>query len=88
MDQGLSEPEFNGDLVYKLKKIDGSHKFSAQLIKISSRYKKIGYNINVLQQTALGGQPNHGFPLLLHAGGSDFRHYDGFDLKNYLLIRW
>ena len=40
LDQGLSEPGFNGDLVYKLKKIDGSHKFSAQLIKISSRYKK------------------------------------------------
>ena len=26
--------------------------FSAQLIKIISHYKKIGYNINVLQQTA------------------------------------
>ena len=33
--QGLSEPDFYGDLVYKL-----------------SHYKKIGYNINVLQQTA------------------------------------
>ena len=30
--QGLSEPEFYGDLVYKLKKIVGSHNFSAQLI--------------------------------------------------------
>ena len=33
----------------------------------------------------LGGQSNHGwqlcFPLLLHAGGSDFRLYDGSDLK-------
>ena len=38
--QGLSEPDFYGDLVYKLK------------IKIISHYKKIGYNINVLQQTA------------------------------------
>ena len=26
--------------------------FSAQFIKIISHYKKIGYNINVLQQTA------------------------------------
>ena len=43
---GLSEPEFYGDLVYKLKKIVGSNNFSAQFIK------KIGYNINVLQQTA------------------------------------
>ena len=46
--QGLSEPDFYGDLVYKLKKIVGS----AHFIKIISHYKKIGYNINVLQQTA------------------------------------
>ena len=50
--QGLSEPEFYGNLVYKLKKIVGSNNFSAQSIKIISHYKKIGYNINVLQQTA------------------------------------
>ena len=50
--QGLSEPEFYGELVYKLKKIVGSNNFSTQFIKINSRYKKIGYNINVLQQTA------------------------------------
>ena len=39
-------------MVYKLKKIVGSNNFSAQFIKIISHYKKIGYNINVLQQTA------------------------------------
>ena len=51
--QGLSEPEFYGDLVYQLlKTIVGSNNFSAQFIKIISHYKKIGYNINVLQQTA------------------------------------
>ena len=50
--QGLSEPEFYGNLVYKLKKIIGSNNFSAQFIKIISHYKKIGYSINVLQQTA------------------------------------
>ena len=50
--QGLSEPDCYGDLVYKLKKIVGSNNFSAQFIKIISHYKKIGYNINVLQQTA------------------------------------
>ena len=49
--QGLSEPEFYGDLVNKLKKIVDSYNFSAQFIKIISHYKKIGYNINVLQQT-------------------------------------
>ena len=50
--QELLEPEFYGDLVYELKKIVGSSNFSAQFIKIVSHYKKIGYNINVLQQTA------------------------------------
>ena len=33
-------------------KIVGSYNFSVQFIKIISHYKKIGYNINVLQQTA------------------------------------
>ena len=50
--KGLSEPDFYGDLVYKLKEIVDSNKFSAQFIKIISHYKKIGYNINLLQQTA------------------------------------
>ena len=35
-----------------MKKIVGSNNFSAQFIKVISHYKKIGYNINVLQQTA------------------------------------
>ena len=39
-------------LVYKLKKIVGSNNFSAQFIEIVFHYKMIGYNINVLQQTA------------------------------------
>ena len=38
--------------MYKLKKIVGFDNFSAQFIKIFSHYKKIGYNINVLQETA------------------------------------
>ena len=50
--QGLLEPEFYGDLVFTLKKIVGSNNFSSQFIKIISHYKKIGYNINVLQQTS------------------------------------
>ena len=50
--QGNSESKFYGDLVYKLKKIVGSNNFSTHFIKISSHYKMIGYNINVLQQTA------------------------------------
>ena len=38
--QGLSEPAFYGDLVYKLKKIDGSNNISTQFIKIIAHYKK------------------------------------------------
>ena len=51
--QGLSEPEFYGDLVYKFRK-----KLLVKMIfliiskKIIVRYKKIGYNIDVLRQTA------------------------------------
>ena len=44
-------PKLTGDLVHKLK-IVGSNYFSAQFIKMVSRYKKFGYNITVLQQTA------------------------------------
>ena len=47
-----SEPESYGDLKYKLKKIVGSNQFSAQYVKKSFHCKKIGYNINVLQQNA------------------------------------
>ena len=36
--QGLSEPDFYGDLLYKLKKIVGSNNYSAQFIKIISHY--------------------------------------------------
>ena len=76
--QGLSEPDFYGDLVYKLKKMFGSNNFSTQFIKIID--------------CMFGGQPNHGwqlcFPLLLHAGGSDFRLYEGSDIKTYLLLGW
>ena len=50
--QGLLEPEFYGDLVFKLKRIVGPNNFSAWFIKMISHYKKIGFNINLLQQTA------------------------------------
>ena len=52
MRHGLSEPEFHGDLVYKFKKIVGRTDFSDQLRKIIIRYKRIGYNLNVMRQSA------------------------------------
>ena len=50
--KGLSEPEFYGDLVYKFKKIVGRNDFSDKFRKIIIRYKRIGYNMNVMRQTA------------------------------------
>ena len=50
--QGLSEPEFYGDLVYKFRKIIGKNDFPYHFKKIIVRFKKIGYNINVMRQTA------------------------------------
>ena len=50
--QGLSEPEFYGDLVYKFRKIIGKNYFPYHFKKIIVRYKKIGYNKNVMRQTA------------------------------------
>ena len=50
--QGLSEPEFYGDLVYKFKKIVHKADFSDQFRKIIVRYKRTGYNINIMRQSA------------------------------------
>ena len=50
--QGLAEPEFYMGLVYKSRKIIGKNDFSYHFKKINVRYKKIGYNIDVLRRTA------------------------------------
>ena len=52
LQQGLSEPEFYGDLVYRIRKIYACNDFSTQFRKTILRYIKIGYNINVIRQTA------------------------------------
>ena len=41
-----------GDLVNKYKKIRGMTDFSNQFRKIIMRYKRIGYNLNVMRQSA------------------------------------
>ena len=51
--KGLSEPEFYGDLVYKFKKLIGRKDFPFQFRKIITRYRRIGYNLNVMRQPAL-----------------------------------
>ena len=52
LNEGISESEFYGDLVYKFKKIVGRNDFPDQFRKIIIRYKRIGYNMNVMRQTA------------------------------------
>ena len=42
----------NGDLVYKFKTIVGRADFSDSFKKIIVRYKRIGYNINIIRQSA------------------------------------
>ena len=39
--QGLSEPEFYGDLVYKFRKIIGKNDFPCHFKKIIARYKRL-----------------------------------------------
>ena len=43
---------FYGDLVYKFKKLIGINDFSFQFRKIITRYRRIGYNLNVMRQSA------------------------------------
>ena len=52
LSDGLSEPEFYGDLVYKFKKLIGINDFSFQFRKIITRYRRIGYYLNVMRQSA------------------------------------
>ena len=52
LSEGLSKPEFYGDLVYKFKKLIGINDFSFQFRKIITRYRLIGYNLNVMRQSA------------------------------------
>ena len=50
--RGLSGPEFCSGLVCGFKTIVGKADFSDQFRKIIVRYKRIGYNINIMRQSA------------------------------------
>ena len=52
LQQGISEPLFYGELVYKFKRIVGNHYFSDQFKKTIKRYIKVGYNLDVMPQSA------------------------------------
>ena len=52
LQQGISEPEFYGDLVYRFRKIVGKSNFSEQFRNPINRYKRIGYSLGIMRQTA------------------------------------
>ena len=52
LQQGILESEFYGDLVYRFRKIVGKSNFSDQFRKLINRYKRIGYSLDIMRQTA------------------------------------
>ena len=52
LQQGISEPIFYGDLVHKFKRIVGKPNFSDQFKKIVKRYIRVGYNLDIMRQSA------------------------------------
>ena len=52
LQQGIAEPIFYGDLVYKFKRIVGKPNFSDQFKKIVKRYIRFGYNLDIMRQSA------------------------------------
>ena len=52
LQQGISEPIFYGDLVFKFKRIVGKPNFSDQFKKLVKRYIRVGYNLDIMRQSA------------------------------------
>ena len=51
MQQGISNPEFYGDFVYKFKNIIRNSNFSDLFKRIEPRFKRAGYTLDILRQT-------------------------------------
>ena len=52
MQQGICNPEFYGDLVYKFKKIIGNQNFSYLFKRIVNRFNRAGYTLDIMRQAA------------------------------------
>ena len=52
MQQDICNPEFYGDLVYKFKKIIGNPKFSDLFKRIVNLFRREGYTLDIMRQTA------------------------------------
>ena len=89
--EGLSEPEFYGDLVYKFRKLIGRNDFYFQFRKIIKRYRRIGYNFYVMRQSAcLDFNPimvdNYAAFFNCTPVGRASRLHNGPDLKLFILV--
>ena len=49
---GISELDFYGDLMYRFRKSVGKSNFSEQFRKLINRYKRIGYSLDIMRHTA------------------------------------
>ena len=84
---------FYGDLVYKFKKIRGMTDFSDQFRKNIMRYKRIGYNLNVMRQSVclvINPITVDGYAALFNCTPVD-RASDSMmalDLKLLILVGW
>ena len=84
MQQGICNPEFYGDSVYKFKKIVVNPNFSNLFKRIVNRFKRAGYSLDIMRQTAcLVFNPImvEGYAALFICSGSGLRLNDGFDVK-------
>ena len=52
LQQGISESVFYGDLVNKFKRIVGKSSFPDQFKKLIKHYKRAGYNMDIMWQSA------------------------------------
>ena len=79
MQQGICNPEFYGDLVYKFKKIIGNPNFSNLLKRIVIRFMRAGYSLDIMRQIACLVFN----PIMVegYGGGSGLSNNDGFDVK-------
>ena len=52
MQNGISNPEFYGDLVYKFEKMIGNPNFSDFFKRIVNRFERAGYTLDIMRRTA------------------------------------
>ena len=82
LQQGISEPDFYGDLVYRFRKNVGKSNFSEKFRNLINRYKRISYSLDIMRQTAcLINVDGYASLFNLHDGDSGLRINDGLFVK-------